>query len=204
MDDFVFGSLSSDESRIAQLQARREGITHNHQRIPRDPQPSQPVQVDLTLGPAHPQTRAWIYWTNDGSDPVGENGQAINGHVAPLEAVNIEWETLLWGYVRRFRGEIPGQPAGTIVRYRLAAGGNGGERLADEGTYYAFYVDDDMPPTWAQDAIIYQIFADRFFSSASDFPHIEPKPSLKCNGTCLLYTSPSPRDRTRSRMPSSA
>ena len=23
-------------------------------------------------------------------------------------------------------------------------------------------------------------------------------------GTCLLYTSPSPRDRTRSRMPSSA
>ena len=28
----------------------------------------------------------------------------------------------------------------------------------------------------------------------------------KCNwdGSCLLYTSPSPRDRTRSRMPSSA
>ena len=25
-----------------------------------------------------------------------------------------------------------------------------------------------------------------------------------CTGTCLLYTSPSPRDRTRSRMPSSA
>ena len=25
-----------------------------------------------------------------------------------------------------------------------------------------------------------------------------------CNTTCLLYTSPSPRDRTRSRMPSSA
>ena len=24
------------------------------------------------------------------------------------------------------------------------------------------------------------------------------------NNTCLLYTSPSPRDRTRSRMPSSA
>ena len=25
-----------------------------------------------------------------------------------------------------------------------------------------------------------------------------------CSKTCLLYTSPSPRDRTRSRMPSSA
>ena len=27
---------------------------------------------------------------------------------------------------------------------------------------------------------------------------------LASGGTCLLYTSPSPRDRTRSRMPSSA
>ena len=27
---------------------------------------------------------------------------------------------------------------------------------------------------------------------------------LKCVKACLLYTSPSPRDRTRSRMPSSA
>ena len=26
----------------------------------------------------------------------------------------------------------------------------------------------------------------------------------RCIGSCLLYTSPSPRDRTRSRMPSSA
>ena len=28
--------------------------------------------------------------------------------------------------------------------------------------------------------------------------------TLNSTGTCLLYTSPSPRDRTRSRMPSSA
>ena len=28
--------------------------------------------------------------------------------------------------------------------------------------------------------------------------------SLRMNEACLLYTSPSPRDRTRSRMPSSA
>ena len=30
------------------------------------------------------------------------------------------------------------------------------------------------------------------------------KPLSKSPNTCLLYTSPSPRDRTRSRMPSSA
>ena len=34
--------------------------------------------------------------------------------------------------------------------------------------------------------------------------HMNPEPSMKEFNTCLLYTSPSPRDRTRSRMPSSA
>ena len=34
---------------------------------------------------------------------------------------------------------------------------------------------------------------------------LEITPALKAlEGVCLLYTSPSPRDRTRSRMPSSA
>ena len=31
-----------------------------------------------------------------------------------------------------------------------------------------------------------------------------PASKFDVRGTCLLYTSPSPRDRTRSRMPSSA
>src|SRR5665811_1156133 len=33
---------------------------------------------------------------------------------------------------------------------------------------------------------------------------VVPPPPLDVLGACLLYTSPSPRDRTRSRMPSSA
>ena len=33
---------------------------------------------------------------------------------------------------------------------------------------------------------------------------IKPLTFMNNSGTCLLYTSPSPRDRTRSRMPSSA
>ena len=32
----------------------------------------------------------------------------------------------------------------------------------------------------------------------------DDSPSQRLGGICLLYTSPSPRDRTRSRMPSSA
>ena len=36
------------------------------------------------------------------------------------------------------------------------------------------------------------------------YPYPTDNPRLEALLTCLLYTSPSPRDRTRSRMPSSA
>jgi glycosidase len=183
MEDFIFGTLATDESRLGHLRETLGGVTHAHKRLPRDPQPGQPTQIFLTLGPNHPYNRAWVYWTNDGSDPEGRNGIASNGFATPLTPTASEWNTFLWGYVRTFRGEIPAQEAGTVVRYRVAAGGNAEETFADNGTYYAFYVDDDPPPAWTKDAVIYQIFADRFFSPAANFPSIEPKPSLKCNGT---------------------
>jgi glycosidase len=188
MDDFVFGLLNTEEVRAATLRARRGGITHAYQRTPRDPLPGEAVAVELTLGPAHSQNQAWVYWTNDGSDPEGANGQARRGYATPLEVVGAEWETFVWGYVRRYRGVIPGQPAGTVVRYRVAAGGSD-EVLADEGAYYGYYVDNDPPPDWAKDAIIYQIFADRFYDSSPDFPTVEDKPSLKCNGTLRGITA---------------
>jgi hypothetical protein len=183
MEDFIFGTLSTDELRLAALKTYRGGVTHAHQRSPRDPLPDQAIRIDLSVGPAYPYSQAWVYWTNDGSDPQGKNGVAMNGHATPLESIASEWDTLLWGYVRRFRGEIPPQRAGTVVRYRVGAGGGGEETLADHGTYYGFYVDNDPPPAWTQDAVIYQVFADRFFSPSNDFPKVEAKPSLKCNGT---------------------
>jgi glycosidase len=183
MEDFIFGTLATDELRIAHLRNTLGGITHAHKRIPRDPLPGQPIQIGLTVGPSYSHNRAWVYWTNDGSDPKGANGQATNGFATALESVDSTWDTFLGGYVRKFQGEIPAQEAGTIVRYRVAAGGSEDEKIADDGAYYAFYVDDDPPPAWAKDAIIYQIFADRFFNTTNDFPVTEAKPSLKCNGT---------------------
>ena len=39
---------------------------------------------------------------------------------------------------------------------------------------------------------------------ALEFHHLDPSQKDFTLTSCLLYTSPSPRDRTRSRMPSSA
>ncbi|MGQ0601846.1 MAG: alpha-amylase family glycosyl hydrolase [Anaerolineales bacterium] len=183
MDDFVFGMLNTEAVRTEQLRVRRGEVTHDQRRTPRDPLPGQSITLELTVGPAQPYDRAWVYWTNDGSDPVGANGQAANGHATPLEADGAEWDTFMWGYVRRFRGVIPGQLAGTVVRYRVAASNAEVEKWADRGAYYGFFVEDDPPPDWARDAIVYQIFADRFFDASPDFPRVEPVPSLKGNGT---------------------
>jgi cyclomaltodextrinase / maltogenic alpha-amylase / neopullulanase len=59
---------------------------------------------------------------------------------------------------------IPGQAADTIIRYMLSGVTSSGEEIfADGSTIYACYIADDPPPAWTQDAIIYQIFVDRFY-----------------------------------------
>jgi cyclomaltodextrinase len=163
MKDFIFGTLATEELRFKRVRNRRAGVSHSQRREPRDPLPGQEVNLELSVGPDHPCEQAWIYWTNDGSEPKGSKGVAINGNSSPMNLVRVEWDTLLWGYVLQFRGIIPGQAAGSVVRYSIAAVDLKGEEvLADEGAHYAFYMDEDFPPGWARDAIIYQIFVDRF------------------------------------------
>lgn len=130
--DFVFGPLSSEPQRIEYVRAARAGITYL--RTPRDPRPGEEVTIEIAAGP--------------GAD---EPELRVDGEAVPLAAIEPEWDTLVWGYVRRYRATIPGRPAGTIVRYAI-----GGD---DE---HAYYVDDDPPPAWARDAVVYQVFVDRF------------------------------------------
>lgn len=175
MDDFIFGTLSTDELRAAHIRAGRLGVTHRSARSPRDPLPYEPVTVELTAGPDHPCTRAWVYWTTDGQDPGGSGGVARHGQTTRMELVDVRWDTLVWGYVCRFRAALPGQPAGTVLRYRMVVQGLSGEEvLADGGEFFAVYIDEDPLPEWSRQAVIYQIFVDRFFpGSARDW--LEPE-----------------------------
>ena len=61
-------------------------------------------------------------------------------------------------------------------------------------TWGVFYPDDDSPAN----LILLDAFKDR-----PEFPELR-KEALEQYRYCLLYTSPSPRDRQKSRMPSSA
>ena len=63
----------------------------------------------------------------------------------------------------------------------------------------------------SQDKLVeYKHELEKSFNNFSDLAHTFPlfrgkgQQSVEDTNSCLLYTSPSPRDRTRSRMPSSA
>ena len=164
MQDFIFGTLADDAARIKHLRRLWQGVTHDQTRSPLAPAPGQPVEIELTLGPGQPFDRAWVYWSTDGLDPLGSGGEARHGYATPMQAVDTMWNVVEWGYQRRFRATIPGQPEGTLVRYYLSATAPGkGEQLADGGKYYAWYVTDTPPPEWSRSAVIYQIFVDRFY-----------------------------------------
>ena len=55
-----------------------------------------------------------------------------------------------------------------------------------------------------QPGTLYLGVTEEYTETHNSVPFLEGKSSIGRLGICLLYTSPSPRDRTRSRMPSSA
>ena len=74
------------------------------------------------------------------------------------------------------------------------------EHLGEFFRQYFFAMDrEEMPFNRAQRSWIYR--ASKNVTNTLPFGSTR---DLTRPGTCLLYTSPSPRDRTRSRMPSSA
>lgn len=164
MKDFIFGTLATERLRSEHVRTHRAGVSHYQRRAPRDPLPGQEITLELSVGPNHPFENAWIYWTNDGTDPSGGMGDASRGFASPMRRASVEWDTALWGYLVYYQGVIPGQSAGSILRYYLSAGSSDGTEVnADHGRIYSCYIDDDPTPEWSFDAVVYQIFVDRFF-----------------------------------------
>ncbi len=197
MEEFTFGTLATDELKLTHHRAAQRGLQHDHQLEPYDPLPGQPVTVTARVGPDLDAGTVACYYTTDGSEPAGSRGTAENGAVLFLRRSDITWDTLAWGYLTVWRGILPAQTEGTLLRYRIGAwNGDGPELFADwprvqdvvEAAAHAFFhgpalpvataqlpggghtfvcpVDRLGPPAWARNAVIYQIFVDRFSPGA--------------------------------------
>ena len=132
MEEFTFGTLATDELKLIHHRASRRGLQHHHDLDPRDPLPGQPVTLTVRFGTDLAPIGVACYYTTDGSEPEGSRGVATRGQAVLLTPAGVVWDTLVWAYLERWSGTLPGQPEGTLVRYRIGAwSGNGLEVFAD-------------------------------------------------------------------------
>lgn len=119
MHDTIFGSLITDELKLIRHRAHRSGLQHNYATDPLDPKPDKPVAVFAKVGSDLDLDEIDCYYTTNGSQPTVTNGNGAQVKIAKLSRLRVEWDTLSWGYMEIWWGEIPAQPEGTLVRYRI-------------------------------------------------------------------------------------
>ncbi len=162
----MFGPQRDSENRIAEHRSNLVGIKHLHRlnlplTNPSRPQPNQPIDIYVTTsgGVTYDSVRCWV-------DVAGEES------TFELASSGSVWNTLEWRYVRHWHGQIPPQPSGTVVRYRIGGRVMGSDgwifadnqaRVFSEATEFALSIDDSDVPKWVRDAVIYHIFLDRFY-----------------------------------------
>jgi len=152
MNEFIFGSFSTDEQRVAHEQRHHRGVRHGHRLQPRAPKAGDQPLATVTVALPHAVER--VVCTIHEPHPA----------VVELTPGEVEWNTLVWRYVQRWRGRLPPARAGTLVRYAIHAypAGGGDAIAADDGETFSYLVGEPGPPAWAREAIVYQIFPDRF------------------------------------------
>lgn len=187
--DFFFSPHQTSQERRRRA-AIQDGLAHGGQMLPRDPSPGELVSLLFTTNAQMPIEQVAVYYTTDGSTPAGRRGVAQSGVVALAEPGETADDAALHLPVRRWRAVIGGQPEGTLVRY-CADGWSLQDSQAHwhadavdpagppphPGRLFAYSVDRWRPPEWLADAVIYQVFIDRF-SAASDEPPLHDPGSI--------------------------
>lgn len=152
MNEFIFGGFLTLEQRVTHERDAYQGVQHRHLLQPRAPGAGDQPLVTVTVALPHAVER--VVCTIHEPHPA----------VVELHPDDVEWNTLNWRYVQIWRGRLPVAGAGTLVRYTIDAyPAGGGEPIpADDGETFSYLVGKPGPPAWAREAIVYQIFPDRF------------------------------------------
>lgn len=167
--DFIFGTLATDELRLAELRARTKGIWHGGRIAPMDPEPGETIALTVNAGSDVDVATIDILFTIDGSWPTD-----TSAHV-PMQREGVEWDTLAWCYLERWTAELalPDEP--TLVRYVVRTTLASGELAwadtppgAARPQLFAVAADRDPIAPWLRTAEIYHVFVDRFAPEHSD------------------------------------
>ena len=129
MEDFIFGTLATDQLKLIHHRTLHKGVQHAFRTSPQDPSPGSPITLEVEIGPNVDVDNVACYYTVDGSEPKGSRGQAHQGKVLFFEKRDIKWDTLLWGYISFWKVVLPTQAEGVSLRYTISAWKEGGEEI---------------------------------------------------------------------------
>jgi type I pullulanase len=146
-------------------------VNNNYNYLPKMPTSSDDVTVNVTVKHYSSVNAGAIYYTSDGSFPSGSRGIPAGTSVkADLQKVS-DTPGANGLITTIYKGVIPNQGNGTAVKYITDVWDtNGtGSQYADsnamasaQATPFGYYVDQFKSPDWAKNAVIYQVFVDRF------------------------------------------
>ncbi|GAB6100141.1 hypothetical protein JCM16358_20200 [Halanaerocella petrolearia] len=153
-----------------------KNVSHSFNHQPSIPDNKDQVKIKATVKHYGNVDTGAIYYTTDGSAPAGKRGKIQNGQVISLE-VKSSTTNKKGVTTSVLTGKIPAQKNQTPVKYKIDVWDKEGQgsqfadtnsRTAAKATEFAYYVDDYQTPQWAKDAIIYQVFVDRFRDGNKD------------------------------------
>ena len=155
MEHFIFGTLSTRELRVERELSMRSGVWHGSQLQPPMPRPNEAPTAFVTVKSSAAVRRLAIQ--------IVEPIEAL----VELTLAETKWDLIDWRYYQVWSAELPPQPAGTLVRYAVqgelvTAETISAEIVSAEKPIFAYLVGDPSPPAWAESAIVYQVFPDRF------------------------------------------
>jgi glycosidase len=161
MKEFVFGSLSTIEQRVAYMRERRQGVKHHNRLSPRAPRPYDTPMLAATVQLDVPIARVECVVVEPGTPRSG-----FGAAVFPLHRTDTKWDLLNWSYLETWQTTLPAEPEGTLVRYYIQAYPADGSApiLADDGEMFSYLVGGANAPDWVAGTVMYQIFPDRFYA----------------------------------------
>ena len=153
MNETIFGSMAVQEQRAAHAAAQQSGIRNRNELSPHAPRPDDSPILTATVELDRRIERVECVLS------VPETA------VIPLQLITTKWNLPNWCYQQVWQATLPPQPEGTLVRYQIKAYpvGGGETILADKGAVFSYLVMDQQPPAWIREAIVYQVFPDRFY-----------------------------------------
>ncbi|MFN8475671.1 MAG: alpha-amylase family glycosyl hydrolase [Anaerolineae bacterium] len=190
--EFIFGAMSTEAGRTRRARTQSLGFIHEITPSPADPRPGEAITLKVRVGSDVAVKSVALTYTTDGSPPKLSDPTPDSPSICVAMARSrIVWDTLSWGFVEEWAATIPPQANGVWVNYVISAvtdadqlivspyfrlEGQGSrenldthfmrqmERRARNGQpqTYGFQVDEEIIPQWLREAVIYQIFVDRF------------------------------------------